>query len=221
MSSQSPARGPVTGRVTSAMTKVLVSLGAALAGITAALLAGMGRAAPLIGWDILALVYGAWTWATVWRLDVTECEADAKREDPNRDLADLMLLCAAVASLIAVGVVLFGASSASGDVKYLRAGLALVSVFVSWTLVHTVYTLKYARLYYSGSPGGINFNGTGAPDYTDFAYLAFTIGMTFQVSDTNIESKEIRRTVLKHAWLSFPLLAVIIASSVNLVSGLA
>jgi uncharacterized membrane protein len=221
MSSQSPAREPATRRVTSAMTKVLVSFVAAIAGVVVALLAGMGRAAPLIGWDILALVYGVWTWATVWRLDVAACEADAKREDPNRDLADLMLLCAAVASLIAVGVVLFGASSATGDVKYLRAGLALVSVFVSWTLVHTVYTLKYARLYYTGSPGGINFNGTGAPDYTDFAYLAFTIGMTFQVSDTNIQSRPIRRAVLKHAWLSFPLLAVIIAASVNLVSGLA
>jgi uncharacterized membrane protein len=203
------------------MTKVLVSFGAAVAGVAAALLAGMGRAAPLIGWDVLALVYGVWTWASVGRLDVAACEADAKREDPNRHLADLMLLGAAIASLIAVGVVLFGASSASGDTKYLRAGLALISVFVSWTLVHTVYTLKYARLYYSGSPGGIDFNGTGEPDYMDFAYLAFTIGMTFQVSDTNIRSKQIRRAVLKHAWLSFPLLAVIIAASVNLVSGLA
>jgi uncharacterized membrane protein len=131
---------------TRARTKLLVSFIVAVAGGVVAALSGAGRAAPLIGWDILALVYGVWTWRTVWRLDVAECEADAKREDPNRDLADLMLLLAAAASLIAVGVVLFGASSASGDVKYLRAGLALVSVFVSWTLVHTVYTLKYARL---------------------------------------------------------------------------
>ena len=68
---------------------------------------------------------------------------------------------------------------------------------------------------------GIDFNDTGAPDYPDFAYLAFTIGMTFQVSDTNIQSRQIRRTVLRHAWLSFPLVAVIIATSINLVSGLA
>jgi uncharacterized membrane protein len=94
-------------------------------------------------------------------------------------------------------------------------------VFLSWSLVHTVFTLKYARLYYTGLPGGIDFNDTGAPDYHDFAYLAFTIGMTFQVSDTNIQSKPIRRTVLRHAWLSFPLVAVIIATSINLVSGLA
>jgi uncharacterized membrane protein len=94
-------------------------------------------------------------------------------------------------------------------------------VFVSWTLVHTVFTLKYARRYCSGTAGGIDFNGTGAPDYPDFAYLAFTIGMTFQVSDTNIRSRPIRRTALRHAWLSFPLGAVIIATSINLVSGLA
>ena len=84
-----------------------------------------------------------------------------------------------------------------------------------------MFTLKYARLYYSGTPGGIDFNDSGAPDYADFAYLAFTIGMTFQVSDTNISSKQIRRTALRHAWLSFPLGAVIIATAINLVSGLA
>jgi uncharacterized membrane protein len=207
--------------VTSARTKLLVSLGAAIAGGAAAALAGAGRAAPLIGWDILALVYLGWVWYTVWRLDPAAAEADAKRQDPGRDLTDLVLLGAAIASLIAVGVVLFGASGAGGDAKYLQAGLAVASVFVSWTLVHTVFTLKYARLYYSGTPGGIDFNDKGGPDYRDFAYLAFTIGMTFQVSDTNIQSRDIRRTVLRHAWLSFPLVAVIIATSINLVSGLA
>jgi uncharacterized membrane protein len=117
--------------------------------------------------------------------------------------------------------VLAGAGHASGVLQYLQAGLALFSVFVSWTLVHTVFTLKYARLYYTGLAGGIDFNETGAPDYGDFAYLSFTIGMTFQVSDTNIESKQMRRTALRHAWLSFPLGAVIIATTINIVAGLA
>jgi uncharacterized membrane protein len=205
----------------SARTKLLVCLGAAIAGGAAAAVAGAGRATPLIGWDILALGYGSWVWATVWRLDAAAAEVDATRQDPSRDQADLVVLGAAIASLIAVGVVLFGAGSASGYGKYLLAGLALVSVFVSWALVHTVFTLKYARLYYAGAAGGIDFNGTGAPDYPDFAYLSFTIGMTFQVSDTDIQSKAIRRTALRHAWLSFPLVAVIIATSINLVSGLA
>jgi uncharacterized membrane protein len=169
----------------------------------------------------LAVVFCGWVWATVWRLDAQGTAGHAKRENPSRDLADLVLLGAAVASLAAVGAVLFRAGQAGGSLKYLQAALALASVFVSWTLVHTVFTLKYARLYYSGLVGGIDFNETADPQYSDFAYLSFTIGMTFQVSDTNIVSKEIRRAALRHAWLSFPLGAVIIATSINLVSGLA
>lgn len=207
--------------VTPARTKLLVALAAGIVGGTVAALAGAGRAAPLIGWDVLALGFGGWTWVSVWRLDPAAAEAHAKREDPGRDQADLILLGAAIASLIAVGVVLFGASGANGDGKYVEAGLAVASVFVSWALVHTVFTLKYARLYYTGEPGGIDFNDDTAPDYRDFAYLAFTVGMTFQVSDTDIKAKPIRRTVLRQAWLSFPLVTVIIATSINLVSGLA
>jgi Protein of unknown function (DUF1345) len=101
----------------------------------------------------------------------------------------------------------------------LQAGLALISVFVSWTPIHTLFTLKYARLYYSWHAGGIDFNETDEPDYGDFAYLSFTIGMTFQVSDTNIQSNQIRRTALRHAWLAFPLGVVIIATTINLWPG--
>jgi len=212
----------VTGRgFSSARTKLLVSAVAATTAGVAAALVGAGRAAPLIAWDVLAVVFCAWVWSTIWGLDAERTAGHANRENPSRDMADLALLGAAVASLVAVGVVLFGAGHASGNTKYLQAALALVSVFVSWTLVHTVFTLKYARLYYSGQVGGIDFNEPDDPQYSDFAYLAFTIGMTFQVSDTNIETKEIRRTALRHAWLSFPLGAVIIATSINLVSGLA
>jgi uncharacterized membrane protein len=206
---------------TLARTHLLVSLGAALVAGVVAWVLGAGRAAPLIGWDMLAVVFCGWVWPTVWSLDARSTAGHAQRENPSRDLADLVLLGAAVASLVAVGVVLVEAGSATGAAKYLQAGLALASVFVTWTLVHTVFTLKYARLYYSGQVGGIAFNEDEDPQYSDFAYLAFTIGMTFQVSDTNIGSKEIRRTALRHAWLSFPLGAVIIATSINLVSGLA
>ena len=198
-----------------------MSFGAAIAAGAAAAAGGAGRAAPLIGWDILAVVFCGWVWFTVWRLDAEATARHARQEEPSRDLADLVLLGAAVASLAAVGAVLVGAGSTGGNLEYFEAGLALISVFVSWTVIHTVFTLKYARLYYAGTPGGIDFNESGAPDYADFAYLAFTIGMTFQVSDTNIGSKPIRRTALRHAWLSFPLGAVIIATVINLVSGLA
>ena len=221
MPPESEGRKATSRAYTPANVKLLASLGAGIAAGTAAALAGAGRAAPLIGWDVLALVYAGWVWSTIWKLDARSAESDAKREDPGRDLTHLVMLGAAIASLAAVGVELVGAGAAGGSARYLQAALALASVFVSWSLVHTMFTLKYARLYYSGTPGGINFNGTGPPDYHDFAYLSFTIGMTFQVSDTNIESRQIRRTVLRHAWVSFPLVAVIIAASINLVSGLA
>ena len=200
---------------------MLVSLGAAVVGGAGAALAGAGRTAPLIGWDILALVFCGWVWSAIWRLDAKATASHATREDPSRDVAGLVLLGAAIASLVAVGAVLFRAGSASGALKYLEAAFAFVSVLLSWTLVHTVFTLKYARLYYSGDPGGIDFNEADPPEYSDFAYLAFTIGMTFQVSDTSFKTKQIRRTALRHALMSFPLVTIIVATSINLVSGLA
>src|ERR1700678_1470105 len=131
MSPESTDRQAGSPSPTSARVRLLVSLGAAIACGAAAAVAGAGRAAPLIGWDILALVYGSWVWVTVWRLDPEGAEAEANREDPSRDQSDLVVLGAAIASLIAVGAVLFGAGGESGYGKYLLAGLALVSVFVS------------------------------------------------------------------------------------------
>jgi uncharacterized membrane protein len=87
--------------VSTARTKLLVSLAAGAAGGTAAALVGAGRATPLIGWDILALVFGVWVWSTVWRLDAEKTAAHARREDPSSRLADAVLLGAAIASLIA------------------------------------------------------------------------------------------------------------------------
>ena len=163
MQSDSASHQGVPRLSTSARTKLLVSLGAAIVGGAAAARVGVGRAAPLIGWDILAVVFCAWVWSTVWRLDAKSTASHAQRESPGRDLADVVLLGAAVASLIAVGVVLIGAGHANGSLRYLQAGFALVSVSVSWTLVHTVFTLRYARLYYSGRAGGIDFNEADPP----------------------------------------------------------
>jgi uncharacterized membrane protein len=215
------AQEPAARRGSSARAKLLVSLGAAIIGGGGAVLAGAGSDAPMIGWDILALVFCTWVWLTVWNLSPEATASHAKKEDPSLRLADVVLLGASIASLIAVGVVLAGAAQVNGAGKYLQAGFAVVSVFVSWTLIHTIFTLKYARQYYSGKAGGIDFNDADPPDYGDFAYLSFTIGMTFQVSDTDIQSKPIRRLALRHAWLSFPLGAVIIATLINLVAGLA
>jgi uncharacterized membrane protein len=94
-------------------------------------------------------------------------------------------------------------------------------VALSWAMVHTIFTLRYARDYYVGEPdGGVDFNDGARPRYSDFAYLAFTIGMTFQVSDTPLQGHAIRRDALRHALLSFVFSTGILATTVNLVASL-
>ena len=174
----------------------------------------------LAGWDAAAVVYLAWTWTTIWRRDATATARLAVREDPRRATADALLLVASVASLLAVALVITAGSTGGTGARDARAALAVASVVLSWTVVHTVYSSRYARLYYTGPNGGINFNQQTPPRYSDFAYLAFTIGMTFQVSDTELRTAAMRAATLRHALLSYLLGAVILATAINLVAGL-
>ncbi|MGC1210538.1 MAG: DUF1345 domain-containing protein [Micromonospora sp.] len=177
---------------------------------------------PLVGWDAAALSWLVLLWRRVWRLDADATARLARHEDPNRAVRDVLLLVASLASLLAVGVVLTTAHRAHPGVPLdAYGGLAVMSVVLSWFVVHTVYAARYTRLYYSGDPGGVDFHQPGRPCYADFAYLAFTVGATFQVSDTDLGSAEMRRTVLRHALLSYLFGAVIIAATVNLLATLA
>jgi uncharacterized membrane protein len=110
-----------------------------------------------------------------------------------------------VAVSAGAGLVLVRAGHSNGLSKALLIGISVASIVVAWSVVHTVYSLRYAKLYYDERAGGIDFNDEGAPCYIDFAYLALTIGMTFQVSDTNLKTTNIRRTALRHALLSYTL----------------
>jgi uncharacterized membrane protein len=176
--------------------------------------------APVAGWDVAGLVFALWLWSTIWRLDAERTARRALREDPGRIVADVVLLSASVVSLAAVVLVLSQAGNSHGATKSLLAGLGVFSVFVAWLVVHTVFTVHYARLYYGEPEGGIDFNEPDPPRYTDFAYLAFTIGMTYQVSDTDLQTKEIRMAALRQAWLSYLFGAVIVASTINLIVNL-
>ena len=111
------------------------------------------------------------------------------------------------------------AGSSKGAAQGLITALAVFTVVVSWAVVHTVFAVRYADLYYRAG-GGVDFNEDAKPDYRDFAYLALTIGMTFQVSDTDLQSKAIRRTAIRHALLSYLFGAVVIAMVINVVAGL-
>ena len=204
----------------SARVRVAVSFVAGVGVAVAALFLLGVRLAPVAGWDGSAVVYLTWMWATIWRLDAGQTETRAVTEDPGQVIADVMLLSASVISLVTVVIVLIDAGNSTGATKDLLAGLGIVSVVLAWGMVHTVFTLRYARLYYGRPKGGIEFNQDEPPRYSDFAYLAFTVGMTFQVSDTNLKTEQIRATVLRQGLLSYLFGTVIIATTINLIAGL-
>jgi uncharacterized membrane protein len=206
-------RSPAGTRVTWAL------LGGAVAGAVASLLTPLS-ASILLGWDVAVVIYLAWTWGAVQGLDPAVTAQLAKREDPSTPVADLVVIGAGTAMLAAVGFALVKAGEATGGMKAYLVTLGLVSVVLSWMVVHTVFALKYARAYYSEPAGGIAFNEDEPPNYIDFAYYAFTIGMTFQVSDTNITSRAVRRTTLHHALLSYLFGAVLLGLVINVVAAL-
>jgi len=206
-------RSPAGTRVTWAL------LGGAVAGAVASLFTPIS-ASILLGWDVAVLIYLAWTWGAVQGLDPEVTAQLAKREDPSTPVADLVVIGAGTAMLAAVGFALAKAGEATGGMKAFLVTLGLVSVVLSWAVVHTVFALKYARAYYSEPAGGIEFNENEPPNYIDFAYYAFTIGMTFQVADTNITSRAVRRTTLHHALLSYLFGSVLLGLVINVVATL-
>ncbi len=177
------------------------------------------QVAMLAGWNTAALTLVVWTLLVVWEKDGAATAAAATRVDDSRATADLLLVSAAVASLAGIAFGLVKGAQEGGTLEATLAGFAVMSIVLSWLLVQVVYMLRYARLYYSHG-GGIDFNEDKEPDYRDFAYLAFTIGMTYQVSDTNLTTTEVRRAALRHALLSFVFGTSIIAVMINVVAGL-
>jgi uncharacterized membrane protein len=202
-----------------------------LAGLLAATVAGLAGhwvQAPTIGWSAAALTYLVWVWLVIGRLDPASTRLHATAEDPARSTTDLLILAANGASLAAVAAVIVDSHSNSNTAARIGGGLlALASVALSWMLVQTLFTLRYAQLYYGtgrkagNKVGGIDFNQTRPPQYTDFAYLATSLGMTYQVSDTALQNHGIRAEALKHSLLSYLFGTIILATTINLVVGVA
>lgn len=208
-------------RTTESRSRFIVMI---VAGLVSALAGGFTlgwQYAPTIGWGVACLVYILWVWGVVGRLDEKQTKGRATLEDPTRGASELLTIIASVASLAAVVILILGAKNAKGLAEVGVPLLAVASVALSWTLIHTLFTLRYARLYYAGTEGGIDFNQDDPPRYVDFAYLAFTLGMTYQVSDTDLQTFAIRSTALRQGLLSYLFGAVILASVINLVAGLA
>jgi uncharacterized membrane protein len=180
--------------------------------------------AALAGWDLAAAGFIAACWEVILHADADKTMRLATREDETRRSAAALVLGASLASLLAVVYTLAAADDRHGTERTVYVVAALLTVVLSWTVVNTLYTLRYADAHYRFHDGpGVDFGGVRddeRADYRDFAYLAFTIGMCYQVSDQSIRSRHIRRTVLVHSLVSYVFGVVIIASTINAVAGL-
>lgn len=194
----------------------------AVVGIGAAVAVGLLKSwsyAPAMGWGAACATYLVWVWSIIGGLHAGATAAHARRDDPGRAAADALVLAATIASFGGVALILLEAAGTEGVEKSAIIALALGSVALSWFLVHTLFALRYASIYYRDK-SGVDFNEDSQPRYLDFAYLSFTVGMCFQVSDTNLKTDAIRGTVLRHALLSYLLGAIVLATTINLVSGM-
>lgn len=201
-------------------SRALVSIGAGVvAGIVVTSYLGLA-AGLLAGWAALSLTSLLIIVPRVWAMDARQTRAHATAEDPGRRVARLVALVGSVASLGAVAVVLLQARNADDLTSFLLAGIAVIAVAASWGLIQVDYLLRYAHLYYTDPVGGIDFNQHDDPMYTDFAYFSLGLGMTYQVADTNVSLNSIRRTVIAQTLLAYLFGAVILATVINLVTGL-
>lgn len=203
----------------SARARVVAAVALGCVGAAAAALLTPWQVAELIGWDVAAMVWVAWIGLTIAGKDAEATRHIATRTDDSRAAADLILVSASLASLVGVILALLKAAEAKGAAHWGIAAVAAATVVLSWACIHTLFTLRYARIYYEEG-GGIDYHDDRKADYGDFAYVAFTVGMTYQVSDTDLVSKRIRMTALRHALLSFVFGTGVIATTINVVAGL-
>jgi uncharacterized membrane protein len=209
-----------SGRLLSAR-RALISLSAGLIlGVVVGFVATF-RLLPLVSWTVTVAVLLAWVWSKSWPQDSEGTKRLAEQEMRSWS-TDVSLLAACVASLAVVVVALVQSSGQQDATAVASVLLSVLSVALSWTLVNSVYAFKYARLYYLDEPdaGGIDFKQDEAPTYSDFAYLAFTVGMSFAVSETEPTATRIRRVALGHALLSYAFGTGVLAVAINLVTNL-
>jgi len=183
----------------------------------------------LITWIGCALTVILLNWIIIFSSHPLEVRKIAKLQDSSLTFLFLFITTASVASLGAIIYLLKSTKGLPDVSKNEHILLAIAAVIISWFLLHTIFTLRYAHLYYDADTdtdgetkgiGGLQFPGKEQPDYLDFVYFSFIVGMTFQVSDVNITSRRIRRICLAHALLSFAFNTAILALSINVVSGM-
>jgi uncharacterized membrane protein len=185
----------------------------------------------MIAWGSCALAIIILTWIVIISAHPREIRQLARLKDSSRYIILLFVITASCVSLFSIIFLLksVGKGGHHSDSTQLIL-LCIGSVVVSWWMLHTVFTMSYAHMYYTRTPkdddpdetviGGLQFPDEPEPDYLDFVYFSFVIGMTFQVSDVEISSRPIRRMALLHALISFAFNTAIVALSINVISGL-
>ncbi|MGW7043608.1 DUF1345 domain-containing protein [Streptomyces avermitilis] len=201
----------------SAVPRLAVAVGAgAVIGAVVGLVrdASLGILAGVAAAQALFVVSG---WIVLWPMDAAATHSNARREDFRPGVEESVVVAAALCGL--VGIVLLLLLGKSGD-SHSAAATALGGVFMSWASLHLMYATRYAYLYYSMSASGIDFNSKQPPAYRDFLYFSYNLGMTYQVSDTSVTSATIRAVVLRHCLLSYVFGTSILATTINLVTGI-
>lgn len=176
-------------------------------------------------WDAFAFSFVCCSWIVFFTRPVTEIILQANKEDGSKIYVLIITIVTSFASMFAVLLLVLYRDQFPGSVAPVVI-IAVSGMMLSWVMVHTIFTFHYAHLYYFRANNdtpcnqALSFPGTEKPDYLDFAYFSFVIGMTFQVSDVEISSRLIRRTTLTHALLSFALNTFVVALTINLIAGL-
>ena len=177
-----------------------------------------GAARLLLGWDVAVVFYLLAVYTMVARADLRSLRQRAALEDEGRLILLMLTVGAAMASLAAI-IAELGAMHRSGEGAALHLALATSTIALSWTFIHTMFALHYAHEFYTerqGRGGGLRFPGGGEPDYWDFVYFSFVVGMTSQVSDVAVTERRIRRIVAAHGAVSFVFNAALLALTVNI-----
>lgn len=180
----------------------------------------------MIIWDVFALVYNITCWVVFFHRSVEEIRRYARQEDGSRTFVFILILLACFASMLMV-LLLMLSDEATQTEAILYLPVAVAGILLAWGMVHTMFTLHYAHIYYDDDEGdeqkhagGLEFPKEKKPDYLDFAYFSFVIGMTFQVSDIDVSARKIRRLALLHGLISFGLNTFVVALTINMVAGL-
>ncbi len=193
--------------------RLLASLALGVVGAVLVSTVSSADVGAMAGWAIAAGTFALSTWLLVFRVDAVGTRLHARNNDPGRGIDDTLLVLASLASVAGLVLLLVRAKD---EQQIPSAIVGVLGIVASWAAIHTLFTLRYAHAYYVEDAGGIDFNGDTSPDYVDFAYVAFTLGMTYQVSDTDLSSKTMRRMALNQALISYLLGTVIVASTINM-----